>query len=718
MKNGFLISLHKVSYFYYNNKHQEVGISDVSLKLMPKHKYLILGESGSGKTTLLDILCGDLEPSKGNVIYDGVKRDEIFRLSKDIVFRNESLLSNALYYEEDEDVIDELLSKLGIADLKHVRIKQLSGGEKDMAMLALALLSKTKLIVMDEPFANIDVEHAKKIIKVIQEIQDKCFVIVTQRPDLFNQAQYDCIVIEDKQIQSITLAKERKETQIEEQVQILPQPIIRRRLRKDTHHFVSLVLSLILMVLSVVIGTMNAKGSVMYDFKLQTPTKVLLYKDNAQPFSLSEINSIKNNYGATSVTNNRVFAQNDTKPTTSNNIYRKETIKIANDFYYDFDMEEQFNARIEKITLLRGSFPDKPNEVAVTSAFPYKIGDVINLDYSLDEFKTQVSLTVKVVGEVDEFWAEEDYRYNKTLLFTKSFYSTDEIFSLNDSFQPFEYRFNGRKLGKVYDNFADFDPQNPTVQTVLIDADTFGVNIDFDKTYEMEVFYINKGVMDFTIPFKFVNSDNYEFFNIANSEDNIFATVNGNPTRTFAIPTASSLRVMFDVGNEKGLFDLVHDFSSCHYQIQPRRIIEVSPKVAALDTFVVESDEINVGENFELINVPLVEKYSTLAIFMIIEIVILLYCVIITLHNGQRKSMWKELEEVVKVKKNYLDMILLCSTLVCLVITSIMILCLLPSLFILHNLILSFLPLTVLISLIGYKILLLKKRGMASAANT
>lgn len=717
MKNDFLISLHKVSYFYYDDKHQEVGISDVSLKLMPKHKYLILGESGSGKTTLLDILCGNLEPSKGNVIYADVKRDEIFRLRKDVVFRSESLLSNALYYQEDEDAIDELLSKLEISDLKHVSIKQLSGGEKDMAMLALALLSNTRLIVLDEPFANVDVEHAKKIIDVIQTIQDKCFVIVTQRPDLFNQAEYDCILIEDKKFQSITLAKERKETLIDEQVMTLPPPIIQRRLKKETHHFVSLVISLILMLLSIIVGTMNAKGHVMYDFKLQTPTKVLLYKDNAQPFSLSEINSIKNNYGATVVTNNRVFAQNDTKATTSNNIYRKETIKINDSFYYDFDMDEHFNARIKNIILLSGSFPQSPNEVAITNALPYKIGDVINFDYSLDNFKTQISLNVKVVGKVAEFWSEEDYRYNKTLLFAKSFYSTDEIFSLNDSFQPFEYKFNGRKLGRVYDNFADFDPQNPTVQTVLIDSETYGVNIDFDKTYEMEVFYINKGIMDFTIPFKFVDSDNYEFFNIANNEDNIYASMNGNPTRTFAIPTASSLRVMFDVGNEKGLFDLVHDFSSCHYQIQPQRIIDLSPNVV-IDSFVVESDEINVGENFELINVPLVEKYSTLAVFMVIEIIILLFCVITALYNRQRRTMWKKLEEVVKDKKNYLDMIILCSALACLVITSIMIPCLLPSLFVLHNLILSFLPLTVLISLIGYKILLLKKRGMTSAPNT
>jgi putative ABC transport system ATP-binding protein len=135
-------------------------------------RWLVLGPSGSGKTTLLHLLAGLLSPSAGTLAVGG-SVGIIFQalhllghLSARGNLRLAQYLANA---PQDDRRIDEALAALGMADKAARRPAQLSQGERQRVAIARAVVNRPKLLLADEPTANLDDEAAARAVELLLE---------------------------------------------------------------------------------------------------------------------------------------------------------------------------------------------------------------------------------------------------------------------------------------------------------------------------------------------------------------------------------------------------------------------------------------------------------------------------------------------------------------------------------------------------------------------
>ncbi|MBL0150800.1 MAG: ABC transporter ATP-binding protein [Ideonella sp.] len=170
-------------------------IRGVDLLIRSAHFTVILGPSGSGKTTLLNMLgCID-RPDAGEVLVAGcdvnnLTDDELsdFR-AKNIgfIFQNFNLLPVLTAYENIEyplilagasaktrgDRVPKLLDAVGLADKARNLPGQLSGGQRQRVAIARALARKPKLVIADEPTANLDSQTGAAILSLMRHMQER-----------------------------------------------------------------------------------------------------------------------------------------------------------------------------------------------------------------------------------------------------------------------------------------------------------------------------------------------------------------------------------------------------------------------------------------------------------------------------------------------------------------------------------------------------------------
>ncbi len=192
-----MIEVKNISKIYKEKKGKEtVALRDVSLKLPNVGLIFINGKSGSGKSTLLNILGLLEDATNGEVIINGKNINKFREIdkttyrSKEIgfVFQEFDLIDELNVYENVElalDLIrdktaniDELLTSLGINDLKARKINELSGGEKQRVAIARAIVKKPSIILADEPTGNLDSENSEAIFKILKNLSYNHLVIV------------------------------------------------------------------------------------------------------------------------------------------------------------------------------------------------------------------------------------------------------------------------------------------------------------------------------------------------------------------------------------------------------------------------------------------------------------------------------------------------------------------------------------------------------------
>ncbi len=173
---------------------------------IPSHSFQFLtGPSGAGKTTLLKLILQTLRPTRGRVRMFGqpvntIDKAELARLRRriGIVFQDFRLLDHLTTYENvalplvvqgreeasyRAEVI-ELLKWVGLGDRMHVPPMILSGGEKQRAAIARALIVQPQMLLADEPTGNVDPSLARRLLRLFIELNRTGTAIVLATHDL------------------------------------------------------------------------------------------------------------------------------------------------------------------------------------------------------------------------------------------------------------------------------------------------------------------------------------------------------------------------------------------------------------------------------------------------------------------------------------------------------------------------------------------------------
>ncbi len=187
-----------------------VTVRNVSLTQNRFQKVAIAGETGSGKSTLLKMIAGLVQPDGGEILFDNKKiagpmekllpgHPEIAYLSQHFELRNNYRVEEELNYLNrlsDEEAAD-LFEVCRIKHLLKRKTTEVSGGEKQRISLARLLLSSPKLLLLDEPYSNVDIIHKNILKRVINEVSEKlnitCMLISHDPIDLLSWA--DVIII-------------------------------------------------------------------------------------------------------------------------------------------------------------------------------------------------------------------------------------------------------------------------------------------------------------------------------------------------------------------------------------------------------------------------------------------------------------------------------------------------------------------------------------------
>lgn len=164
-------------------------LQDISFRIEPGQCVGILGNNGAGKSTLVTCINRIRTPKSGQVLIDG---QDIQRLSRNALARKvayvaqKNELTNATVFDcvllgrtpyikwsisqEDLDLCENMIERLGISHLKLRDVNHLSGGEMQKVMLARALVQQPELLLLDEPTSNLDPRNQYEMMALVQQI--------------------------------------------------------------------------------------------------------------------------------------------------------------------------------------------------------------------------------------------------------------------------------------------------------------------------------------------------------------------------------------------------------------------------------------------------------------------------------------------------------------------------------------------------------------------
>ena len=176
----------------------EPVLDHINLYINDKEFLTLLGPSGCGKTTTLRIIGGFATPTSGDVLFDGVRINDVPPYQRQIntVFQKYALFPHLNVYEniafglrmqklpeaEIKERVMEMLETVSLKGFEHRRPEALSGGQQQRVAIARALVNRPKVLLLDEPLAALDLKLRKDMqneLKTIQQRMGITFIYVT-----------------------------------------------------------------------------------------------------------------------------------------------------------------------------------------------------------------------------------------------------------------------------------------------------------------------------------------------------------------------------------------------------------------------------------------------------------------------------------------------------------------------------------------------------------
>jgi iron complex transport system ATP-binding protein len=167
-------------------------LHNINLSVKPGEMVGLLGPNGSGKTTLIKLASGVLKPVQGEIRLDGSNLSQLSRrfiarhiavvpqqfhipfafTASEIVMLGRTPFLRPLAEENETDrrLVDNALELVGIKELAGRRFDELSGGERQKVILAMALAQQPKLLLLDEPTVHLDIAHQVEILELVRSL--------------------------------------------------------------------------------------------------------------------------------------------------------------------------------------------------------------------------------------------------------------------------------------------------------------------------------------------------------------------------------------------------------------------------------------------------------------------------------------------------------------------------------------------------------------------
>jgi iron complex transport system ATP-binding protein len=201
-----LLTFENISYTYPTGKNPVMN--DFNLHIEPGTITAILGPNGAGKTTLLHLGLGWLHPSMGSVLLAGKPLKSYTRREMGqwmgLVPQNENtpfdyslleyvLLGRTPYLEplampgkEDLQISAQMLEEVGLLALSERTMPSISGGERQLVLVARALAQQPKLLFLDEPTSHLDLSNKSRLVHVLRRLRNQgvTIVLTTHEPDV------------------------------------------------------------------------------------------------------------------------------------------------------------------------------------------------------------------------------------------------------------------------------------------------------------------------------------------------------------------------------------------------------------------------------------------------------------------------------------------------------------------------------------------------------
>ena len=214
-----MITLENVSKIYELNKnHNVTALEQINLQIKEGELVVIKGVSGSGKSTILSLIAALTKPTEGEVVVnekrisklpdnfasDYRQQDIGFIFQKYNLIPTLSVKENILLplvptnpaEDEAQKKLDKVLEQFQIAHKKDEMVRNLSGGEQQRVAIARAHVNNPKIIIADEPTANLDEKLSLDFIEILKQLKSegKTIVIATHDPLFFDLDIVDRIV--------------------------------------------------------------------------------------------------------------------------------------------------------------------------------------------------------------------------------------------------------------------------------------------------------------------------------------------------------------------------------------------------------------------------------------------------------------------------------------------------------------------------------------------
>ena len=400
-------------------------LDKINLEFKPGNIYVLKGKSGSGKTTLLNLISGLDSDYTGSIYINdkklkNLKKDEITNYRNNIgymrqeclLYRNLTVLDNLLLIENNKDKIIDLCKKFNIDEIINKYPYEISGGERERVSLIRALLNDNKILLLDEPSANLDKDNSENFVKYLKkiDISDKIIIIST------HENIYDDIasVIINIEYGKINLVKDKPNKNKE--------LIIKNNMgKKNLFKGLKIIKkqSIIFRIFTIILLFASLLA---ISFNLNFKEEYIKVKLEDTPYNIIDVNSMY-----------LEDFEDYINKTYTNYVYKNDNLNV-------YPLYEYENSNLKNF-LEVGSFPQNNNEVLINFEYATNILNASDLN---DLIGTTININNKdyiVVGITSKNKDESPQMYNTNYSYKEIYMSgpnnKEAIFMFNDELKTF-----------------------------------------------------------------------------------------------------------------------------------------------------------------------------------------------------------------------------------------------------------------------------------------